>query len=90
MKDKLICIWSDWNPPLSPEVTPIEGEIYTFQGHDNHFWMRGFIHLKEIQGKGDGGNQVSFRADRFRPVDYSVGEETCERIESLIPETQNA
>jgi hypothetical protein len=93
---KVVCVdGGSWNSSYvsRPIKKPIEAHIYTIRWigyvdsdlcvllqeivNDHYYWCAGTRYA-----------EPTFRIKRFRPIDYSFGEETAERIEKeLIPET---
>jgi hypothetical protein len=71
---------------------PKNGEMVTVERAFVEKAMDGILYtFLEIEGhthKMSDGTRVNYNSIRFRPIDYSFGEETAERIEKeLIPET---
>jgi hypothetical protein len=85
--DKVVYIGSgDWydittgNLPIGP--TPIRNEIYTVSGI--HPATGRHIFLREITWIDESGEQASWEATSFRPVDDTFGEVVAEIIEKQI------
>jgi hypothetical protein len=88
---KVVCVDSRFHRPSARGINrPIEGEIYhirsiipaDFEGPVS------LLLIEIVNPKGSYWREPSFLASRFRPIDYSFGEEKCAELEKeLIPET---
>ena len=80
INQKVVCIKADWKPKLFvPVEFPIMGEIYhvdevvEVEGYGTCLKLRELIKTDTV-----------WRAENFRPVDYSVGETVEERIQEEL------
>lgn len=89
--DKVVCVKKV--NAYNGEICPVVGEHYTVRDmYYNKIYSRWAIRVVEIintpRHYNDGYNEADFPANKFRPVDYSFGEEVAERLEKTFqPET---